>query len=212
MQWPGRRRGLVDERLRTIRLGGRFARHYGLCPDAKSAAAGASLSRAALHARSRCQVDGPFCRCLRGFLYLFLRRLAEEQSHSGRRIELERVRQAPQRQSALPLGHPRGRGQDGRRPHTGSAEDRRLLCRLHGCRCHRKGRRRTARGGPRAHRCNAGQARIRRVGRRIAGAHRQQRDVLCKWSRAGRSRCDSGHCDHYRRRNRPSGSRLLPEG
>ena len=83
---------------------------------------------------------GQVGRSLRGLLHLFLWRLAEEESHSCGPVLVERLRQALRRQSAVPLGHSRRSLEADHRAHSDSAEDWRLLCRLHG-----RSRRREAR-------------------------------------------------------------------
>ena len=86
------------------------------------------------------------------FYTVLLRRLAEEESHSRGPVVVERLRQAVRRQPAVPLGHSRRPLEADHRAHSDAAENRRLLCRLHGRSRSREAWRRAAEAAARRNR------------------------------------------------------------
>ena len=164
-----------------------------------------------LHPQPRCHRDGQVGRSLRGPLSLFLRWLAEEESHSAGPDFVERLRQAVRGQSGILARHS-GAGFGRARPaRCGHPEDRRLLRRLHG-----RDRRRES----------AARTRFSRNWMPIAAS--SQRRTWLRWSlacrflgrtilfgtgsTAGPRQLRAGDCRSRSRRPGTSRSRLLHQG
>src|ERR1051325_1868795 len=93
--------------------------------------AGAAAATTPLHAEPRHPVDGQERRPVHRLLPVHVRQLDGQQSDPARSVALERLRQDHERERAVPVGHPRGRGETEREPHRRAGADRRLLRRVH---------------------------------------------------------------------------------